>query len=438
MQRARIFFQRFRAEALYGLASALTSVVGVVSTVIAARFLRPVDLGIMQTLMLIPIYAAFLHLGVFNGLNRDIAFYQGRGDNEKVQRMVNSSWAVAKLVALAGIVISVGVTVYFWATGAPSLYLWGIIFVLATLVAEPLSMHLEVVYQSSRSFRPLAVRAIWQNLVTLLASFLPALAGAAGFVMARVIAAASRLSFRLFGVPIRATGPGSSEETRELARVGMPLLITGTLYTYFGAADRSVIAFFMTEQDVGVYALAGLAVTGVQFLPMVVVTLLYPRISALYGRTGSAHALRRYFWILLGSGAAVVAPVCVLAFYLVDPVTKRFLPAYAEGVPAARLASLASLSFVYYGLTSIIAVLRRNTQFIIAIGVALAVVWILGAYWVRHGFGILGAVWARTVASTMLCLFTIGFTYWLTRDGGTAPTLARARPPAGLAHIRSE
>jgi O-antigen/teichoic acid export membrane protein len=297
------------------------------------------------------------------------------------------------------------------------LYLWGAIFVVATLIAEPLSQHLEAVYQSSRSFHPLAVRVIWQNLVTLLASLLPAIAGAAGFVASRVVFAISRFLVRWIGAPIRTTGPGSREETRELARVGLPLLITGTLYSYMGAADRSVIAFFMSAQDVGEYALAGLAVTGIQFLPMVVATLLYPRVAGTYGRTGDAHSLRRYFWILLGLGVAAVVPISLAVFFLVRPVTERFLPAYSAGIPAAQLASLASLTFIYYGLTSIIAVTRRNTQFILAIGVSLALIWLLGGYWVGQGYGIIGAVWARAIASIILCGFTIVFAYWLTRSG---------------------
>ena len=150
---------------------------------------------------------------------------------------------------------------------------------------------------------------------------------------------------------------------------------------------------------------------------MCLATLLYPRVSACYGRTGSSQALRRYFWILLGLSVAVVLPICLLAFLCVGPLTKWFLPAYVKGIPAAQLACLSSATFIYFGLTSIIAVMRRNTLFIIVICVCLAVVWLLGGFWVRHGYGIVGAVWARTVASTFLFVFTLGYTYWLTRSG---------------------
>jgi O-antigen/teichoic acid export membrane protein len=429
MQKLGFVLTRFRGDIVYSLGTVLTSVVAVIGNLVAARFLRPEEMGIMQTLMLIPIYCAFLQLGVFNGLNRDIAFYLGRGDSGKVQRMVNCSWATAKLVAAAGLVISVVASACFWAKGASSLYLWGMIFVLLTLVTEPFSTHLEVVYLSSKCFLPLGVKLMWQNLLTMLGSLLPAVAGAGGFVIARSVAAIARFFFRWVGVPIKAVGPGSFQETRKLAVVGMPLLITGTLYGYLGAADRSVIAFFMTPKDVGHYALAGLAVAGIQFLPLCLAALLYPRVCACYGRTGSSRELRRYFWILLGLNVAVVLPICLVAFLGVGPVTQRFLPAYVEGIPAARVACLSSVTFVYFGLTSIIAVMRRNTPFIAIIVVSLALVWLLGGYWVRHGYGIVGAVWARAVASTVLCGFTIGFTYWLTSDNRDPETPGQSDQP---------
>jgi hypothetical protein len=150
---------------------------------------------------------------------------------------------------------------------------------------------------------------------------------------------------------------------------------------------------------------------------------MYPRVSASYGRTGSSRELRRYFWILLGMNVAVVVPVCLAAFFCIGPVTEHLLPAYVAGIPAAKVACLSSVTFIYFGLTSIIAVMRRNTLFIGVIGISLALVWFLGGYLVRHGYGIVGAVWARAVASILLFVFTIAYTYWLT-------TGDRSRNPA--------
>ena len=393
--------------------------VGFVGSVVAARSLRPVEMGIMQTLLLIPAYCSFLHLGVFNGLSRDIALHQGKEDHGTVQRIVNSSWWTAKIVAVFGLVIGGVFAGFYWIGGYPHLYLFGMIFVLVNLIAEPLSQHLEIVYLSSRKFRSLGVRLLWQNAVTFLGNLLPLRAGAAGFVAARGVYSASRLAFRWTGVPIKASAPGKMKEVCDLAKIGMPLLVAGALYTFMGVADRSVVACFMTPKDVGYFSLAGIVVAGIQFLPSCLATLLYPRVAACYGRTGSPRSLRRYFWILLVTNVAILAPICLIGYFLVEPVTRHYLPKYIDGIPAAKLACLSSLTLAYFGVTCIIAVVRRNAWYIAAIAASLLLIWLLGGYLVHHGYGIVGAVWARTVATGLLCIFTIAFAFRLTAERGS-------------------
>ena len=420
--RARLttLLHRVRGDLVYSAATFLTSVMAFIGSLIATRCLAPDEMGIIQTLMLIPTYCAFLQGGVFNGLNRDIALCQGKGDHDKVQVMVNSSWLTAKAVALIGMLISLVFTAYYVLTGSPALYLWGMVFVFLTLVAEPFSQHLEIVFLSSRQFERLGVRVLWQNAITFVLGFLPLVAGALGLVAARCGYILSRLALRCRGVPIRATGAGSLGQIRELAVIGMPLLFAGVLYMYLGVADRTLVAWYLTPHDVGNLSLAGLVTTSIQFVPACLGTLFYPRIARCYGETGSAAKLRRYFWILLGASVAAVVPACVGIYFIIGPLTEHWLPKYTGGIPAAQVACLSSLGFMYIGVSGVIAVVRRNTPYVLAHLFALLFVWMLGGYLIRHGYGIMGAIWARAIAMLLLCAFSLGFAFWLTAVPGRA------------------
>ena len=46
--------------------------------------------------------------------------------------------------------------------------------------------------------------------------------------------------------------------------------------------------------------------------------------------------------------------------------------------------------------------------------------WMLGGYLIRHGYGIMGAIWARAIAMLLLCAFSLGFAFWLTAVPGRA------------------
>ena len=273
---------------------------------------------------------------------------------------------------------------------------------------------------SSRSFRALGVRLLWQNVITALGNLLPALAGVAGFVASRCILNFSRLLARASGVPIKASGKGTVAEAKDLAVTGAPLLISGVLYGYLGAADRSVIALLMRPADLGHYALTALVVTSNQIIPFCLAVLFYPRIAACYGKSNSPRALRRYYWILLGVNVAVALPVCIGMYFAVGPLTELYLPQYVEGIPAAKIGCLSSLAFVYIGVSDIIAVVRRNTPYVIMVGASLGLTWLLGSYLVTHGYGIIGAIWARALATAMLCVFTVVYTYRLTGERSLA------------------
>ena len=411
---------QLRGEILYTLGSVATSIVSLLASCIAARALPPHELGIIQTLLLIPAYLSVLHLGVLNGLNRNIAIYRGRGDSTKVQSMIDSSWRTAHLVAIAGVGVCLAFAAYYLLTSQPRLYLWGLSFVLCTLVLEPYSQHMDAVFLSSRNFQRLATALLWQNVLTALTSLLPLRLGAAGVIVARIVYIASRFAVRLRGLPLPATGRGSWAEIRELAATGMPLLLAGTLYNYLAVADRSVVAWKLGARAVGQLSLAGMVLTGLQFVPLCVALVFYPRVAAHYGRTNSPGSLRPYFWKLLAANLVPLVPLSCAAYWLIRPVAQRFLPAYVPGIQAAEWAALSSLSFAYMGVSAIIAVLRRNTPYIVCMAACLGGVWLMGVWSVERGLGIMGVVGARAVASSVLCVFTIGYAYWLTAESDSS------------------
>jgi Kef-type K+ transport system membrane component KefB len=94
--------------------------------------------------------------------------------------------------------------------------------------------------------------------------------------------------------------------------------------------------------------------------------------------------------------------------------TKTFLPNYIDGIKAAKIYSLGSIFLVYFGVSIIIPVVRRNIPLLIGYAISILILWMLGLMFVHRGFGIEGVAWARLIASAFLCVFTIIYSYYLT------------------------
>src|SRR5687767_14824698 len=67
-----------REALVYSFGNLLAPLAGLIGSFVAAKCLGPAELGTVQSIMLIPAYLCFLHLGVFNGLSRNIAYYSGK------------------------------------------------------------------------------------------------------------------------------------------------------------------------------------------------------------------------------------------------------------------------------------------------------------------------------------------------------------------------
>ena len=236
------------------------------------------------------------------------------------------------------------------------------------------------------------------------------LGGVARILVCAIGSLLLRLPSRLWSPTIRL----DRAATIELARVGFPLLLSGAFFAFLMAADRSVIAVMMTKKDVGDFALASLLVNSLQFIPQSISMILFPKMAKEYGRSRSARGLRRYLLLNLAFNVLTIIPVSLALYFWVEPLVHRYFPAYTAGIPAAKIACLCSMAWIYMGVGSIIGVVNKMMPYLAAMVVALLLIWALGCAFVSHGYGIEGAAWARVIGTTFLCLFTIGYSWYLT------------------------
>lgn len=414
LSRFKKHFQHYKGDLLLFTSNLMTPAIGMIGGLVTARFVLPKELGVVQTVMLILAYLNYLHFGVINGLNRNIAFYLGREEHNKVQAIVDAAQLVTRWVATVGLVISLFVLGLFYFRHSPWLYLASTACVFGPLTFGQAELYLSTVYRGTRAFSLLGIRLFYKNLFNLLLALLPAFIGVLGVIIRNATLPFIGFLLLFRKVPVKARSKGCLSEAVELGKVGFPMLISNILYSFMSIADRSVIALFLGPEAVGHYALSGLVITAVGIIPGSLGLLLYPRAALIYGKNGSSRALRRFYWMSLGFNVVMIMPLCLAIFFTIDPVTRMLLPNYVNGIEAARINTLGSLFLIYVGTGIIIPTVRRNLPFQIAIALATAVVWGLGGILVHRGYGIEGVAWARFTANGLVCLFTLTYSYYLT------------------------
>lgn len=390
-------------------------VIGMLSGIIIARFVTPYELGAFQTVTLLFSYTAFMHLGVFNGLNRNFAFFTGKGDPLKAQRMVNASLRMAHIVSIAQVIVGIAYSFWLFVASSSNLLFWGSVSLIPILLVSPYSIHYDTLYRTSQSFRMLGIIYFIEAVFTALTIALVWYYNFLGLLLRNLMLMFVEFLLKYKFVPVHANGKGSFSDIIELIQVGSPILISGYIFSILGVADRTIIAFWKGPQAVGIYALAGIVITGLMVIPNTIGPILYSKASASYGQSESPASMRRYIGISLLMNTFLTIPVVILAYFLIEPMVALFLPAYIEGVPAAKVSLLTGISLALSGPAIIFGTMRKNSVYIAMLSMALGTIWLVGSWSLNRFDNIIYVAWTRATVSFALSAAIIFYALHISR-----------------------
>lgn len=396
-----------RGDTLHFTATVVSPIIGLIASLVAAKFLLPAELGGIQSVMLLAGYLAYLDLGVTSGLFRNIPLYVGRGESARVQPLVDASWMVTKLVAFVGLGVAAGVMAWSFAVRRDPLMGWASLGLAAYLVAAPFDTFFTILFRGMQQFHLLGRRLHWKNMVQAVTTVFPALWGPGGLIAKNILLPIAGACLLRPGLPFNLGRAGRWADALHLSKVGLPILGVNLLTSFLMVADRSVVAVFLGTEAVGHYALATLILAGLPVLPAALGAILYPRAAHDFGRAGSSRALRKFFWVSFLFNLGVMIPASLLCYWLLGPLTRRFLPEYTSGIPAAELTALGSVFLLYVGQANILVVVRRNFLFGVFLATSIAIVWLVGGWLSRIGWGIEGVAMARLIANAFLCISVV-------------------------------
>lgn len=406
--------QKYKGELFYTLATYSTPIITMATNMVAAAFLNPEELGIIQSVVLVLPYISFAHFGVFNGLNRNLAFYKAQGNLQKVQDMVNASVTVARFNAVVGLLIGLGFAFYYIFNSYATIYILSSFLLLLNLVLNPLTLHYDTTYRSGQNFKTLGKITLVENALYAMANFLPILMGYVGKIVANALKVFSRFLLRYYTKPYAATQRGQKQDIIELSKVGIPLLLGGYLWGILVVSDQTMIAQFLGPKDLGYYSLSVFMMSGIILIPTSLNSLFYPKASAQYGKSQNNKALRTFYWKALLINIAILFPLCIFLYLTIEPLTAYFIPKYLPGIPSAKINLLTCLTFISNGPSIIMGVVKKNTPLLVAYALMLGFMWVMGFITPKENLSIEFIAWLRFFSSLILSFFTLIYCYYLT------------------------
>jgi len=391
--------------------------VHLLALVVSINFLKPAELGILSTCALVPAYLSFAHLGVFTGLARQVPFSLGRGDEASAASLEAASeglaWIQGILLALI-LLVAGGIwwLVDGFSLGPAALAATGMFVMNNTLAA-----HVDVALRGRDQFKRLA-QVLWLNHALNVGSVaLICRYGAWGVVARLVLSGLGGVAIRMALGAVRFRWGFAWAPWRELCRVGFPLMLSGAMFNLLVVSDRSVVAIMLDSEAVGIFALSGMILQGLQVLPQSLSMILFPKMAREFGRSQDPRRLRSFILKNLAFNCLTLLPLCALIYLGLPPLVERFLPGYRDGIEPARIACISACFWVYLGTGSVFGVTGQMRPYLAVLAGAIVVVWSLGALLIRLDFGLIGASWARFVGTGIIAVATVLMALTLTSRG---------------------
>ena len=339
VQRARLSNNRHilgSVAALFG-GNITSSILGALGGLLVARFIGPEVAGHFRIFTIPLMYLAFLHLGTFDGLWRQIPFYTGKNMPEKVEALAAAAGAwnalVSGLVSVAFLVCALLALVrgdFYGVAGWLSQLLccWGVFY----------GGYLGATYRTIHQFVALARIQLVQAVLNFALVFIVPFIGFFGLCIRSAVPAIVGVGLYHQNRPLKIRYRLDRAAFGEVVRVGLPFSFWGSLYTsIWGATESALMLSLGGLTGLGLFAVASVMRDGMNVLPHSIYQVMTPRVVEAYAREGSVrNANARSLFLTAGLTVAMVVIVLICSYFLgvLVPVA---IPKYAGGVPLMKV-----------------------------------------------------------------------------------------------------
>lgn len=386
------------------------------AVVLAAKLLGPVKIGLWNMLNLMLVYSGLTHLGILNGMNREIPFFRGRAETGKVERIRSNSLGFSILGAFASSFLILAASMAF----EDPLVRKSLTIMIFMLFFQQIYSYAVAHMASDCVFGGLAAMQALLGFFTL-ALVMPGTYryGFQGFLVSQALAfgLSAAAGIHLGRVSLRVSLDAG--EIKSLLSTGFPLMSAGLMFSLLTTVDRWVISVFLGIEAVGWYTLPILIAAALALPVQVISRQMYPKMAEEFGRTGSRVGLLSTVKVQNILGIIAVAPLAAAIWAAGPWLVGKFIPAFLPGMEAGLILLIGLLSYPFAGgFGTFLVSIRKQNHYLAVQAAGVVVNLALSVLFVKMGFGIRGI--AMGTAATHLAV-TCSL-YGLTRRFSTEPS----------------
>lgn len=380
-----------------------------------ARFLNPTGYGFWSAFNVFLFYGDFSHLGILQGMNREIAYIFKR-DKSKVEEIQGVAFA---LIIFSSVIVAVLIILLFFIFMRPldreetiGIFTIGILIILNNLIqffeSSNSAMQNFVLISKINSLSAFFSLALTLPIVFLFRIY--------GVFFVAFLTALYSLILYIRSSNFRFKINIDKDEAFKLFKVGFPLRILCFLFYLRLSLNSLMILGFMGKAALGLYSMALLIGRSLLYFPEAVGQVIVSRLYQGYGETGDIQDIKKYLTVPTQFFSYLLPLIAGLFYFLFSFLIYAVLPSYVESI-SVLFWLLFAFSFMMIPVTStgFAAALDRQYGLIIFNLLAIFINLILGYLFLnRYGLGIKGVAFSVLITSVFYttCVLTYNLKYY--------------------------
>jgi O-antigen/teichoic acid export membrane protein len=288
------FAQFYRSRTVRNIATfaggnVLASVFGIIGGLVQAHFVGPEEMGVFRMFTVVTGYLSFLHLGVFDGLLRDISVQAGRGNRTHAERVAGA--CLSYIVFISALCTTLFISFAIWAACHHKwMYFWGWLASVPVIIMSCYgTQYLVATYRTGDQFVRLARASVIQSVVGLLIVPLLPIMGYYGACLRAGVSAGVNVCYLHIWRPLRMRPRLDWHDFYHVIRLGFRLSVIGFLWnSLWTSVEGTLILGWYGTKALGLYGVACVIRTvGAQFA-LSMNQVMGIKIYEQHGRTGKA------------------------------------------------------------------------------------------------------------------------------------------------------
>lgn len=319
------------------------SILGAIGGLLVARFIGPEVNGQFRIYTIPMMYLAFLQLGTFQGIQREIPYYTGLGHRDYVNKVasVAGAWSICVAALISSAFLGCSIFELFhhnvvaaagWLSQA--FFCWTVYY----------GGYLSNTFRTANNFVIVARIEFLQALLFFVLVFaVPFMQIYGLFLRASIPSIICLLiyhRYRPLPVPLKF----DFFIFKDILKIGLPLCFWQSINTSLWlAAETTLMLYLGGVKALGLFSVAIVCRVSVSALPQAIFQVLKPRIAEAYGRKGRIGKDLQYYSLLAAALSAFMFIIVSLVAYLLDHFIPILIPKYVEGIQLIKICNFVAV-----------------------------------------------------------------------------------------------